>query len=378
MTDINTPKTSQTALAVRTEPAAMGERGIIIRNWTELQEIGREAAASGLVPKDFIGKPAACAIAMQMGLEIGLHPMQSLQSIAVINGRPGIFGDAALALVRASGLCSSYTQEILGEGDSLKAICTTVRQGEKYTQTFGVADAKRAGLWDEREKVMRWKDGKQYEAKNDAPWHRYPGRMLMFRARGYLLRDAYPDVLKGMRTIEELEDMPPEKEANASVVGTEQPAGINTPKVETKKEGKKRGAKETPPEPVAAGQPSEAPAPAGIAGGPPPAAGILGGTPADDYSSAMTPAATSPKDAPTAENDSILAEVLDLMKAAEMTDQDVADAAFSLAITAQRAFPKVMAITELLTIKKRFGEVVRKSLAIKEERSRPKLTPARP
>ena len=215
MTDpINQPRTAtERTLATRPDlaPSTFGERGIILRSFEELTEFGRQVAASGLAPKDFQGKPLACSIAIQMGLEIGLSPMQALQSVAVINGRPGIFGDAALALVRASGLLESYTQEVMGEGDSMKAIVSCVRGGEKYTSIFTVADAKRAGLWDAREKVSRYKDGKQYEARNDAPWFRYPGRMMMFRARGFLLRDVFPDVLKGFKTTEELEDYGPEK-----------------------------------------------------------------------------------------------------------------------------------------------------------------------
>jgi hypothetical protein len=56
---------------------------------------------------------------------------------------------------------------------------------------FSVADAKRAGLW-----------GKS------GPWTQYPRRMLQLRARGFALRDAFPDVLKGLVTAEEAQDYP--------------------------------------------------------------------------------------------------------------------------------------------------------------------------
>ena len=60
---------------------------------------------SDLVPKDFKGKPGNCLIAMQWGSEIGLKPLQSLQNLAIINGRPSLWGDAVLALVVGSAVC---------------------------------------------------------------------------------------------------------------------------------------------------------------------------------------------------------------------------------------------------------------------------------
>src|SRR6266478_3926901 len=69
-------------------------------NLTEAIALSKLIAGSDLAPKDFKGKPANVLIAMQMGAEVGLAPMQSLQNIAVINGRPSLWGDAALGVVQ--------------------------------------------------------------------------------------------------------------------------------------------------------------------------------------------------------------------------------------------------------------------------------------
>jgi hypothetical protein len=149
------------------------------------------AATSGMVPKDYIGKPGAIMIAVQMGSELGLSPMQSLTSIAVINGRPGVWGDGLLGLCRQSPLCEDITETMQGEGDDREAICIAKRRGASPVEgRFSVADAKRANLW-----------GKNI-------WAAYPDRMLRNRARGFALRDAFPDVLRGLRTGEELVDTP--------------------------------------------------------------------------------------------------------------------------------------------------------------------------
>jgi hypothetical protein len=129
-------------------------------------------------------------------MELGLTPMAALQNTAVINGRPAIYGDAALALVRASGLLDAYVEKEIGEPgkDSHGYEVTVTRKGSAASsETFTVADAKLAKLW-----------GKP------GPWTDYPRRMLKFRARGFILRDQFGDVLKGLRTVEEARDIAPE------------------------------------------------------------------------------------------------------------------------------------------------------------------------
>lgn len=144
-------------------------------------------------------KPAGCKdaesvfIALAAGLEVGLSPMQSIQNVMVVNNRPALFGDAPLGLVMASGLIADFSEKFEGEGDNLTAVCRSKRKGfESHSETrFSVADAKKAGLW-----------GK------GGPWSQYPKRMLQFRARGFNLRDTFPDVLKGFVDDAEASDTP--------------------------------------------------------------------------------------------------------------------------------------------------------------------------
>jgi hypothetical protein len=176
-----------TELSTNTTPA----RGLALASFDDAIRFAQMVAKSEFAPKDFRGKPESCMLAIQHGSEIGLSPMQSLQNIACINGRPAIWGDAALAIVHASAVCEFVYEEVTGEGDAMAAVCQAKRRGyaKPTTATFTVADAKRAGLW-----------GKT------GPWTQYPKRMLQLRARGFALRDAFPDVLKGLVTAEEAQD----------------------------------------------------------------------------------------------------------------------------------------------------------------------------
>jgi len=157
---------------------------------TEAREYAIEISKSDMIPKDYIGKPGNILVAMQWGMEIGLKPLQGLQSIAVINGRPTLWGDAALALVRASPVCE-YVDE--SASDATHGVCEVKRRGEEpHVQVFTVDDAKKAGLW-----------GKA------GPWTTYPARMLQLRARSWALRDKFTDVLRGMGIAEEARDIEP-------------------------------------------------------------------------------------------------------------------------------------------------------------------------
>jgi hypothetical protein len=116
-----------------------------------------------------------------------------LQNISVINGKPSVYGDAAMALVQAHPACEGVEEFFEGEGTpNPVAVCIAHRRGRKpVTARFSVEDAKRAGLWNKQ-----------------GPWTSYPKRMLQMRARGFALRDAFPDALKGLITTEEAADYP--------------------------------------------------------------------------------------------------------------------------------------------------------------------------
>lgn len=163
-------------------------RGIIPQSFEDAYRLARVFAATKMVPKDFQDKPEDCCVAILQGLELGLSPMAALQSIAVINGRPCLWGDGMIAVVRASGLL----EWIKETDDGSTATCTVKRKGEPepVTRTFSQEDAKRAGL-----------------AGKSGPWTQYPQRMRPARARSWALRDVFADVLKGIQSAEEQNDV---------------------------------------------------------------------------------------------------------------------------------------------------------------------------
>lgn len=167
--------------------------GLIPQTFDQLWRLAQVMAASGLMPKG-LQSIQAVFVAVQMGLEIGLSPMQAVQNIAVINGRPSIWGDAGLGLIRGSGLLEEFKEWHEGEGENLTYFCQVKRKDEADLAVgqFSMADAKTAGL---------------IPADPFSPWTKYPKRMLQWRARSWPLRDKFTDVLKGLRLAEEIMDL---------------------------------------------------------------------------------------------------------------------------------------------------------------------------
>jgi len=166
-------------------------RGFAPTTLTEAMTFSDMLANSSMVPRAYQGKPQDILVCVQWGMEMGLAPMQALQNIAVINGKPSVYGDALMALVQASAVCEDVEEFFENEGTpNPVAVCVAKRKGRTpVTVKFSVEDAKRAGLW-----------------AKQGPWTAYPKRMMQMRARGFALRDAFPDVLKGMITAEEAQD----------------------------------------------------------------------------------------------------------------------------------------------------------------------------
>ena len=169
--------------------------GLNLTNLGDAFEFAKMLQRTAFAPKGWKAEDILSAI--QYGAEVGLSPLTSLQSIAVVSGKPSLYGDAAIGLVRASGLCEYIKETVEGEGEKMVARCETKRKGEPepHVTTFSVTEAKKAKLW-----------GKP------GPWTDYPARMLGMRARGFALRNCYADVLRGLITVEEARDYPTQNE----------------------------------------------------------------------------------------------------------------------------------------------------------------------
>lgn len=186
-----------TALATRDDtprPAPIVTGGALAAfvptNLAEVWRLSTALASSNMTPKAYNNDPNRIMVGIMAGAELGLTPFAALQSIAVIGNNPAVWGDGMLALCEASG----KLEDIEETDDGQVATCRVVRRGRKtpIVRSFGIEDAKKAGL-----------SGKS------GPWTQYPARMRQMRARAFALRDAFADVLRGIKSAEEVRDYAP-------------------------------------------------------------------------------------------------------------------------------------------------------------------------
>lgn len=174
---------------------AVGSKGIILATMQDMWRFADCIWQSGIAPSTY--RNTQCVvIAIQYGAELGMGPMQSLQCIAIINNRPALYGDRALAMVLSSPVCDYVRESYEGEmgTDEFCAVCISKRKDDEQPvrSTFSVEDARTAELM-----------GKD-------TYRHYLKRMLRYRARGFNLRDNFPDVLAGIYIVEEAMDIPRE------------------------------------------------------------------------------------------------------------------------------------------------------------------------
>lgn len=156
------------------------------------QKVAETLSRSGVIPNAYKGKPEDIFVAISMGYQLGFPVEQSLQDIAVINGRPCLWGDGLLALVLNHPDCIGINEVPIHNGKVISGyVCTVMRKGhEPHSKSFTLQDAERAGL-----------------LKKGGPWSAYPERMLQMRARSYAIRDKFADALRGLKVAEEVQEL---------------------------------------------------------------------------------------------------------------------------------------------------------------------------
>jgi len=173
-----------------------------LMSFDEFQRMCEALYKSGATPCKRWEEVMAYAIA---GHERGLSIFQAFANLQLTNGRFTVWGDGIGALLLGSGLCEKFERWVEGEGDKMKGICVVKRKGDakEHREEFTYADAKKAGYLDKK-----------------GPWQTHTKRMFMWRASGFAAREKFPDVLLGLVTSDEWDDI---RDANGDSSGVTPP-----------------------------------------------------------------------------------------------------------------------------------------------------------
>ena len=174
--------------------------GLTMWNDTKLMNLTYRTAVmlskSGLVPDSYRNSPENCLIAIDLANRQGLSPMMVMQNLYVVKGKPAWSGSFCAAAINGCGKFTPLEYVFVGEAGTLSEGCFAqatrlLSRSQCVSDTITMQMAKDEG----------WLD------KSGSKWKTMPRQMMMYRAASFFARAHCPEVLLGIQTIEEVQDV---------------------------------------------------------------------------------------------------------------------------------------------------------------------------
>lgn len=167
----------------------------------KLMELSTMLSKSTVVPATYMNRPENCFVALDIANRIGMSPMAVMQNLYVIQGKPSWSGQAISAMLRTSNQFKDVTLNFVGkEGtDSWGAYVSAIRtsDGKEITGATVTIDVAKKEGWFQ---------------KSGSKWQTMPQLMLGYRAYAWFGRTFAPELLLGLQSVEEVEDVYVESE----------------------------------------------------------------------------------------------------------------------------------------------------------------------
>lgn len=162
----------------------------------KLMEMGTLLSKSTIVPITYQNRPENCFIALDMANRMGVSPMVVMQNLYVIQGKPSFSGSAIASMVRSSSLFKDVELVYVGspDKDDFGAYVTATKTSNGKTikgGTVTIAISKAEGWYQ----------------KAGSKWKTMPEIMLAYRAYAWFARVYAPELIMGMQSVEEVNDV---------------------------------------------------------------------------------------------------------------------------------------------------------------------------
>lgn len=211
---------AEQAPQIRTElllnPDNPREREIMIveREFALQQRKARAYSESDIVPERYRGNIANVMIAMEIANRMRTGLIQIMQSLYVVHGMPAFEAKYMIAMINSSGILTGrlkyiFSGEKNSDGYGCHAEGIEAATGEKLTgPRIDMAMVKAEG----------WLKNTKWTSLRDL--------MFTYRAAAFWCRTNSPELLLGMRTVDEVEDIVMEREINPSFTATTKPSNV--------------------------------------------------------------------------------------------------------------------------------------------------------
>jgi hypothetical protein len=193
----------------------------------EIGTIAKVLAESSIIPSDFQKNVPNVLIALEMAIRMKTSPMQVMQNLYVVNGRPAWSSQYIIAVINASGKYKHELKfELSGKGETLSCFAwTTTRDGDRLEGPAITMEMANAEGW---------------TTKNGSKWKTMPDVMIRYRAASFFGRLYCSDLIMGIYAEEEAATMPyfdsvesVAQEAKAEIAANANKIMIEPPKEES-------------------------------------------------------------------------------------------------------------------------------------------------
>lgn len=175
-----------------------------------MQRAAKLLASSTLVPKEYQGNLPNCVIALNMAQRVGADPLQVMQNLYVVHGRPGWSSQFLIATFNQCGRFTAMKFEFFGDSGKdnwgCRAYATEKETGERIVSS---------------DITIKMSKDEGWYTKNGSKWKTMPQQMLMYRAASFLVRAYAPELSMGLQTQEELRDVGEVPTATVTLAGRE-------------------------------------------------------------------------------------------------------------------------------------------------------------
>ena len=153
-------------------------------------------ASSTVVPREYQNNVGNCMIAIEMASRINTSPMMVMQNLYVVKGKPAWSGSFCAAAINGCGKFSPLEYVFVGEPGQFSFGCFA-RATRIVNGTVCASDT----ITMQMAKDEGWMD------KSGSKWKTMPKQMMMYRAASFFARAHCPEVLLGIQTMEEVQDV---------------------------------------------------------------------------------------------------------------------------------------------------------------------------
>lgn len=151
-------------------------------------------ANSELVPVSYRGKENNCIIALEMAHRIGMSPIVVMNNLNIIHGRQSWGSSFIIALINSCRRFTPLRFKFTGEGTAKKC--------------YAYAKAKEDGeIVNGPEVSIAMAVAEGWYNKSGSKWPNMPDLMLSYRAAAFFGRLYCPDILMGLQTTDEIQDV---------------------------------------------------------------------------------------------------------------------------------------------------------------------------